>query len=55
MGYLAAKSCKFLHRFFLQIYGRHFESEAMNGTCFHDPIAFIKFSHFVRICASVYG
>ena len=43
-GYLAAKSCKLLHRFFLQIYGRHFESEAMNGTCFQDPIEFIKVS-----------
>ena len=44
MGYLAAKSYKFLHYFFLQIYGRHFESAAMNGTCFQDAIGFIKFS-----------
>ena len=22
---------------------RHFESASMNGTCFHDPIEFIKF------------
>ena len=28
----------------MQIYGRHFESAAMNGTCFSDPIGFIKFS-----------
>ena len=28
----------------MQIYGRHFESAAMNGTCFQDPIGFIKFS-----------
>ena len=33
----------------MQIYGRHFESAAMNGTCFQDPIGFIKFSHFARI------
>ena len=26
------------------IYGRHFESAAMNGTYFQDPIGFIKFS-----------
>ena len=25
-------------------YGRHFESAAMNGTCFQDQIEFIKFS-----------
>ena len=25
-------------------YGHHFESTAMNGTCFQDPIGFIKFS-----------
>ena len=55
LGYLAAKSCKFLHEFFLQIYGRHFESAAMNSTCFQDPIGFIKFSHFARICASANG
>ena len=24
--------------------GRHFESAAMNGSSFHDPIGFIKFS-----------
>ena len=41
---LSAKSCKFLHQFFLQIFGRHFESAAMNGTCFQDPTEFIKFS-----------
>ena len=28
----------------MQFYGRHFESAAMNGACFQDPIAFIKFS-----------
>ena len=28
----------------MQIYGRHFESAAMKGTCFQDPIGFIKFS-----------
>ena len=28
----------------MQIYGRHFKSAAMNGTCFQDPIGFIKFS-----------
>ena len=28
----------------MQIYGRHFESAAMNSTCFQDPIEFIKFS-----------
>ena len=28
----------------MQIYGRHFESAAMNGTCIQDPIGFIKFS-----------
>ena len=28
----------------MQIYGRHFESAAMNGTCFQGPIGFIKFS-----------
>ena len=28
----------------MQFYGRHFESAAMNGTCFQDPIGFIKFS-----------
>ena len=28
----------------MQIYGRHFESPAMNGTCFQDLIGFIKFS-----------
>ena len=28
----------------MQIYGRHFESAAMNGTCFQNPIGFIKFS-----------
>ena len=26
----------------MQIYGRHFESAAMNVTCFQDPIGFIK-------------
>ena len=26
------------------MYGRHFESAAMNGTRFQDPIRFIKFS-----------
>ena len=34
-----------------EIYGRHFESAAKNGTCFQDPIGFIIFS----ICASVNG
>ena len=28
----------------MQIYGRHSESAAMNGTCFQDVIGFIKFS-----------
>ena len=28
----------------MQLYNRHFESAAMNGTCFQDPIGFIKFS-----------
>ena len=28
----------------MQFYGRHFESAAMNGTYFQDPIGFIKFS-----------
>jgi len=28
----------------LQFHGRHFESAAMNGTSFQDPIGFIKFS-----------
>ena len=28
----------------MQIYGHHFESAAMNGTCFQDPIGFIKLS-----------
>ena len=28
----------------MQIYGRNFESAVMNGTCFQDPIGFIKFS-----------
>ena len=28
----------------MQIYGRHFESAAMNGTCFQDSMGFIKFS-----------
>ena len=28
----------------MQIYGRHFELAAMNGTCFQDSIAFIKVS-----------
>ena len=28
----------------MQTYGRHFESAATNGTCFQDPIGFIKFS-----------
>ena len=28
----------------MQIYGGHFESAAMNGTCFQDAIGFIKFS-----------
>ena len=28
----------------MQIYGRHFESAAMNGTCFQNQIGFIKFS-----------
>ena len=28
----------------MQIYGRHFESAAMNGTCFQDLIGFIRFS-----------
>jgi len=28
----------------LQIYGRHFESAAMNGTCFQDAIGFINIS-----------
>ena len=28
----------------MQIYGRHFESAGMNGTCFQDPIGFIKSS-----------
>ena len=27
----------------MQFYGRHFESAAMNGICFQDPIGFIKF------------
>ena len=27
----------------MQIYGRHCESAAMNGTCFQDPIGFIRF------------
>ena len=44
LGYLAAKSCKFLHQFFLQICGRHFESAAMNGTCLQDPTEFIELS-----------
>ena len=28
----------------MQFYGRHFESPAMNDTCFQDLIGFIKFS-----------
>ena len=28
----------------MQIYSHHFESAAMNGTCFQDPIEFIKFN-----------
>ena len=28
----------------MQIYGRQFESAAMNGTCFQDQTEFIKFS-----------
>jgi len=44
VGYLAAKSYKFLLKFFLQIYGRHIESAAMNSACFQDAIGFIKFS-----------
>ena len=28
----------------MQIYGRHFESAVMNGTCFQDPIGLIKVS-----------
>ena len=28
----------------MQIYGRHFELAAMNGTCFQDSIAFTKVS-----------
>ena len=28
----------------MQFYGSHFESAAMNGTCFQGPIGFIKFS-----------
>ena len=28
----------------MQFYGRHFESPAMNGTCFQDLIGFMKFS-----------
>ena len=28
----------------MQFHGCHFESAAMNGTCFQDPIGFIKFS-----------
>ena len=28
----------------MQIYGRHFESAAVSGTCFQDPIGFIKLS-----------
>ena len=28
----------------MQIYDRHFESAAMNGTCFQDIRGFIKFS-----------
>ena len=28
----------------MQIYGRHFESAAVNGTSFQDPIGFIKLS-----------
>ena len=28
----------------MQIYCRHFESAAMNSTCFQDPIGFIKLS-----------
>ena len=28
----------------MQIYGRHFESAAMNSTCFQDAIGFIQFS-----------
>jgi len=28
----------------LEIYGRHFESAAMNSTCFQYKIGFIKFS-----------
>ena len=43
LGYLAAKSCKCLHQFFLQIHWRHFESAAINGTCFQNPKEFIKF------------
>ena len=43
LGYLAAKSCKFLHYFSSQICGCHFESAATNGTCFQDRIGFIKF------------
>ena len=34
MGYLAAK--------ILTLYGRHFESAAMNSTCFQDAIGFIQ-------------
>jgi len=44
MGYLAAKSYKFLYYFFLQIYGSHFESAAKNSTCFQVAIGFIQFS-----------
>jgi len=44
MGYLAAKSYKFLLQFFLQICGRHFKSAAMNSTCSQDAIGFIQFS-----------
>ena len=28
----------------MQIYGRHFESAAMNGTCFQDPVGSINVS-----------
>ena len=44
IGLSNSKELKILTLVLLQIYSRHFESAAINGTCFHDPIGFIRFS-----------
>ena len=43
-GLSNSKELKILTLVLLQIYNRHFESAAINGTCFQDLIGFIRFS-----------